>query len=190
MWKKCNIQLLPTDKAENSILITKYHTAEYHGKQYFTQDYLQANAITSKHLYITSDEEIKENDWVYDTWAHMNIIWQVRPGDIGNHLLKCYKIIASTDSSLKQLPIIPQSFIDKYISEYNKRNVITEIIVEYVDMAISGIVPVIKDDNTINISLIKTSWTREEVIELIKSFSFRFSANTSYDTHEWLEANL
>ena len=139
-----------------------------------------------QHLYFTSDEEIKEGDWILDT----------RTGKIAQNIntyIKKFndaikKIIASTDPYL-ELPKPSNAFIEKYISEYNKGNILEKVLVEYY----KGHVNVYKEstpvdckiiyfnefgefeglkvskDNTITISKVKDSWSREEVIELIKS---------------------
>ena len=100
------------------------------------------------------------------------------------------KIIATTDISLqyhdktligenvnglwKCLSQISQSFVEYFISEYNKSNIITKVGVEYEYQHDSSVsypktldgkeVLKTNHDNTINIKPIKTSWTKEEVI--------------------------
>lgn len=104
-------------------------------------DYYEA-----QHLYFTSDEEIKEGDWYIDDCNGIRQsvtsdkeYWEVR---------KDYKkIIACTNNSLKfgedvpgiitfkSLPQPSQQFIEKYIEEYNKGNIITEVLVEVEEYA-------------------------------------------------------
>jgi hypothetical protein len=124
---------------------------------------------------------------------------------LGNddNVIYCKKIIATNDESIvakfgndgeiygkmkNGLPQIPQSFIQQFIIEYNKGNIITKVMVEYRNIvpqsefeknpefygtgmfnkrlpAIS--VLKINPDNTINIQPIKTSWSIEEVTELV-----------------------
>lgn len=77
-----------------------------------------------------------------------------------------------------RLPQPSQSFIEKYVEEYNKGNIITEVMVEYTDWSetFNGVYmeeneeewKVNPKDNTITIRKIKDSWNREEVISLIK----------------------
>jgi hypothetical protein len=102
------------------------------------------------HLYILSNEEIKGDDFVY----RINSKDVVKVDSFLIHLIKqnstelCKKIIASTDSSLKieidgnrgnllpdvsfdiELPKISKSVIEYYVTEYNKGNVITKVLVE------------------------------------------------------------
>ena len=98
--------------------------------------------IKTQHLYITSNEEIKESDLFYNTFddkiqkctkhqlhdgkfAKLRVY--VEGGDYNESI--CKKIIATTDTSLG-LPQPSQQFIEKYIEEYNKGNIITEVLVE------------------------------------------------------------
>ena len=87
-------------------------------------------------------------------------------------------IIAVTDSSF-DLPSIPQSFIERYVEEYNKGNIIEDVMVEY-DHNLpeyGGVMPrVSATDNTINIKIIKDSWNRAELLEQSGEFYKRHCA--------------
>jgi hypothetical protein len=133
------------------------------------------------------------------------------------------EILATTDSSLKLyesetiaksagfslntddicIPSIPQSFIDKYVSEYNKGNKIEEVMVEYEEYESCN--PItgntgnwycgnikLNPDNTINIQSIKDSWTRDEVISiLIKREEYISNELTPFiSIDEWIKNNL
>ena len=145
-----------------------------------------------QHLYILSDDEIKEKDWYFKTGNKIidnTFIDSKRAESLGY-----LKIIASTNSSLalepyqgqfdkidctNYIPSIPKSFIDKYISEYNKENKIEECLVEY--QMYNGSVPItynsdpnssythceliLDSNNTINVKSIKDNWTKEELNE-------------------------
>ena len=165
-----------------------------------------------QHLYILSDNEIKEGDWYYD--EENNIIDQLHK----NELPMSYdeKVITSTDSSLLQLksyksganinmslPSIPQSFIDLFVSEYNKGNKIKEVMVEYeqywpyneknkgqitppIDPEYK---PKLNSDNTINIKIIKEIYTREGVIALFNLY-FKTQGKGEYESmafNKWFE---
>jgi hypothetical protein len=84
------------------------------------------------HIYILNDEEIKEGDY----FISGRIIHQYK-GETLPELKQGYrKIIATTDTSLsqtsrKEIPQPSQSFIKKYIEEYNKGSVIENVLVEY-----------------------------------------------------------
>lgn len=116
--------------------------------------YIGKYGYKGHHLYFLSDEKIKEGDWI----LHKNTIHQVRINKglyltleglehIDVRLDLCKKIIATTDLSLvlsdgralfdgdgkPKIGIIAQSFIEYYIEQYNKGNIITKVMVEYRD---------------------------------------------------------
>ena len=91
--------------------------------------YMDEEYYERHHLYILSDEVLKENDWAYNTgikeliFVDKNQIdfWD---GDLQNTFIK--KIIATTDEKLG-LPLIPFSFLEKFVS----LQPISEVEVEY-----------------------------------------------------------
>lgn len=214
---------------------------------------------TNQHLYIISDDKIKENDFILTfTYAygytvdqikevHKGIYVSVRNQLLPEELIKG-KIIATTDTSLfieqlnqcdgckaniplsdnihregrelgmacskhkyrDYLPQPSQQFITKYIEEYNKGNIITDVLVEY-DSYTPGIddsgygfaigkeietIKVNSKDNTITIKKLKGSWNRSEIEEKL------FEALTadgpgafnmgweSKDARDWIDKNL
>jgi len=93
----------------------------------------------SQHLYILTNDEIKEGDWY--KYPNQNGVWCNNEGTVPNRDAR--KIIATTDSSLKTkveqsgenawynlIPQIPQQFIEYFISEYNKGKIIDKVLVE------------------------------------------------------------
>jgi hypothetical protein len=241
--------MLPTDKAENAILLFNGRNkfAEYHKDKFFTQQYLKCmgtDGCNSFHLYILSSAyEIKEGDnhnWFYHEMEGVVFIDYIKKEHClcNNKGLDFFigslkKVIASTDSSLKLyesetiansagfslntddicIPSIPQSFIDRYVSEYNKGNKIEEVMVEYdSDLIIQGEKDSfnyddgkklntnvgklkLNSDNTINITFIKDSWTREEVIDLCANAYETGRRSTVISDIEllfskWVESNL
>lgn len=167
MRNKCNLVMLPTENKSNIWL---------------RQGKLEVNSsassrINPQHLYITSDDEIKEGDWVLTPEGKI-----LQFGQVGTYLSKDKKIIATTDSSLtvptdieerkdvlydNSLPQIPESFIKKFVEEYNKGNVIKEVMVEY--EIVHPDLPILDTIKNINLIIepIKDSWSREEVEELL-----------------------
>ena len=124
------------------------------------------------HLYVLSDDEIKEGDWFlyYNKYNQIEGVANFIKEEGENNTLvekyskttgfskfyigilgcKKHKIIATTDSSLRTikceclattfegcsqcieiLPQPSQQFIKKFVEEYNKSNVITDVLVEY-----------------------------------------------------------
>lgn len=85
-------------------------------------------------LYIISDDKIKKDDWFIEEGCELPINASYDKGLSEN----CKKIIATTDRSIvlntpeaKLLPQPSEQFITKYIEEYNKSNIITDVLVEY-----------------------------------------------------------
>ena len=103
----------------------------------------------AQHLYIISNDEIKEGDWYI--WMDNKTICKAEGMlmTINNHLKNGHvkKIIATTDDSLgfsfkvnygasttttfTSLPQPSQQFIKKYVESYNKGEIITNVLVEY-----------------------------------------------------------
>lgn len=189
MYKKCKVIMLPTKNLTNISLNKELGLA--YMKIPCT---INTDEISNQHLYITSDEEIKEGDWCINL-AHKIVI---KPTDIewaNSNYDNLKKIISTNDSSLtidtemdihsiptqhieedKVLPQPSQTFIKKYVEDYNEGNVITDVLVEHLrgsdgyydendnwHWKILG-VKVNPKNNTINIKKIKDSWSREEVI--------------------------
>jgi hypothetical protein len=146
-----------------------------------------------QHLYILSDEEIKEGDLKFDTF-HKEICEVKSLNSVSKY---DKKIISTTDKSLSiesklplsegrtfiKLPQIPQSFIEYFVEQYNKGNVIGKVLVEYIDNGEEDwigddyhgepfwnekIELKINPDNTINTYIIKDVFTRQELEHFFK----------------------
>jgi len=151
MFKKGMAYLLPTTKAQNCLYKNKgTNKLDYH-KGYLTQDYLK-NSLNAEsfHLCIIDSEKINDLDNINvripllfissDGTSKLITYSNVRVRTPGEY----YRILATTDESLVQLisdPIIGKasisfpkpsiSFIKKYIEEYNRSNIIIDVLVEY-----------------------------------------------------------
>ena len=196
MLKKAQVIMLPTENKINGSIVKdiKEESKILHIKQ---KDYCEHEDFVAQHLYIISDDEIKEGDWYFDgtDFIHKKSKHNNTLVD-GNKQAK--KIIATTDTSLinrrqmtfmdeatewiYDLPQPSQQFIEKYIEEYNNGNIITDIEVEYSPSSITIqtyseqqindnlkalTLKINPKDNTITIKKLKKSWNREEVIELL-----------------------
>jgi len=143
MTKKFPVVMLPTEKASDLCLYTpQTHDVRTdvlnHGNYNQRLYGLDKNPLY-QHLYILSDDEIKEGNWYL--WYNGKE-WSLRqysgafnlPGstkDSGK------KIVATTDKSLGNqrenhfdvipLPQLPESFIQAYIKAYNEGKPITEV---------------------------------------------------------------
>ena len=136
-FNKANVVMLPTDQKTNG-MICKDITGQDKIIAIKTKYLMAHEDYVGHHLYIISDDEIKEGDWFYN--IHSKIVGRAAFNFGKDELAK--KIIATTDSSLWRpshkyasdvilLPQPSQQFIEKYIEEYNKGNIITDVLVEY-----------------------------------------------------------
>lgn len=216
--RKCQVVMLPTNgKAliNNQLYLSMDSNPMKLG--------LTSRAFTSgenfnkipQHLYITSDEEIKEGDYVI---IKDKLISQFKYKKNTCEEIFCKKIIAPTDNlrlickdefggiDNQFFPQPPQQFIEDYIKEYNKGNIITEVEVEYESKNISddegffNLEDILKlnPDNTINIKPTKDSWSREEVKKLLFQYdTFILNYYTKNqglplqkDIDKWIEQNM
>lgn len=221
-FKKCQVVMLPTEKA-SSIHANPKKLVKWH------MDIIPTNKdCVNQHLYILSDEKPKISDWCIQKGVWLCKITCNR--DLSQSNLK--KIIATTNKSLtidiipssgfksgvgalshKQtinLPQPSQSFIEKYVEEYNKGNIIIEVMVEYeamnttiVNRTYNEFEPKINPkDNTITIRKVKDNWTREEVKNLcFKAFlNHKLTSDKKWKQEDidnalapfnkWIEENL
>jgi len=152
------------------------------------------------HLYILSDEPIKEGDYavIKDSKTGLKeTVIKVTATALRYLNEEDKKIIATTDTSLMigftnpnvnsiSLPQPSQSFIEKYIERYNAGDPITHVMVEYderlpdnlpvntggktVSFSMQLVLKVNPKDNTITIRSVKDTWSREEHIAGILKF--------------------
>lgn len=206
-----NVVMLPTE--DNGSLSIRKSTGVI--KTYTKQ---LSKSYQPQHLYITTDEEIKEGDWYL-----LGNTPRKSTGNLGKPDSKWLKIIATTDPKLvfnnkfereiqgvkmeashhKQLPQIPQSFIE----EYCKAGGIDEVLVEYeygfsLKLRAGGQSHAYKlklnPDNTIIIHPVEEKmYNREEVIELLHKMHrmvFNLSAVGDpcgeFKRDKWIEENL
>lgn len=201
-FKKCKVVMLPTKKASN------IHSYMYNlGTRKEPKQTYQMNGNTqisyAQHLYIISDDVIKEGDWLYNLQSKK--IRQCFSIEKNRLVYNEYdkKIIATSDNSLAvdiidieeysfdivYLPQPSQSFIEKYIKQYNKENIITDIMVEYErDEEVTGYeydTLKVDKDNTITIKRIKDTFGLEEVKKLCKSAFITGSRINDINYFEW-----
>ena len=199
MLKRCNVVMLPTNKKSKITLSFKERSFNQLIEPKLTlikESNYQLSNIQSHHLYIISDDEIKENG------THF---YNPHSGQLhisGNHTdykavnnNGCKKIIATTDTLLKieingnrgnllpdvsfdiNLPQPSQQFIQKYIEEYNKGHIITDVLVEYEylldDRAVLPYwnLKINTKDNTITIKKLKETYTKEELSQILENFT-------------------
>ena len=198
-FKKAEVFMLPTNEAKGDFSKERIYPCllkhswmfdkEGKGKLIFTDSNIRT-PTQLQHLYIISDDKIKEDDWCIDSdrniFQHKNHF----PVSIGQR-----KIIATTNTLLKieinskrgdllpdvsfdiNLPQPSKQFIEKYIEEYNKGNVITDILVEYEYLLDDMVVlpywklKVNPKDNTITIKKLKELYTKEELCQIVEKYT-------------------
>jgi hypothetical protein len=214
--KKIQLLMLPTNEKAEDCLAVYYNGKMSIAKGLLTKSYLASAGVKTFHLYFLSDEEIEEGDWciALDT----NIVFKAGALDMNGinkfkHIYK--KIIATTDSSLTidssnwgaiaqvKLPQPSQSFLEVFVTEYNKGNQIKEVLVEYemshrtnsdgekIGFPVHEplILKVNSKDNTITIKKVKDSWSREELEIKFRKFAEevddKYRMHTSSNTLAW-----
>ena len=220
---KCGVAMLYSQQSKMcQILFKSDDSSKFIIKENNDAFRYQVNAdtiIKPFHLYITSNEEIKEGEWYCSPMGIVSIY-----NGIEKLPSNWRKIIATTDelylselfpvdneihSLTSRLPQPSQQFIEKYIEEYNKGNIITEILVEVEEIKhYSGSVDSLDVDddydyieyklkldsqNQITIRKQKDSWSRKEVIDLISDWTKMKSGlnmNLPNNFNQWIEENL
>lgn len=212
--RECRVVMLPTEKA-NCDCKPSPDGNTYH--IYSCGLVLQNSKLflngKKANLYILSDDEIKDGDWIYHPLDVKPIHFYQTVDLIDPSSYGYKKIIATTDSSLSQVSRaeIPQpssAFIQKYIDAYNSGEPIEKVMVEMVeykgiewlDRPLEYFPKVNPKDNTITISKVKDSWTREEMIDFAwKTLVQGRKASTSMKDlfnelpewfDKWVEENL
>ena len=133
-FKRAQVVILPTEQYTN--LCLGHNLSYVESKNNISIDAIWKSIklqypYKPQHLYIISDDEIKENNThFYNPHSGQLQISGNHTDYIAINKNGCKKIIATTDVSLG-LPQPSEQFIQKYIEEYNKCNVITDVSVEY-----------------------------------------------------------
>ena len=247
-FKKGKVVMLPTNQKANG-MICKDITGQDKTIAIKTKYLMEHEDYIGHHLYIISDDEIKEGDWFLSDsrgtkqeppkyrveqcikFENGWIFGHIEGMEVGHNPDWSKQIIATTDSSLWRpshkyasdvilLPQPSQQFIEKYVEEYNKGNVITDVLVECElisneEYFLNTINPdddvpyfdenlkINPKDNTITIKIVKDSYTREEHISNIKKFSLELGSKihcflkedgtlsiSIQDVNKWIEENL
>ena len=140
MFKRAKVVMLPTNEKSTNIVKILKNIISYTTSK-------NIPVATYQHLYITSNDEIKDGDWCIHT-VDNNFIFRITNSYIKNnpnYKDYCEKIIATTDKlpiesyqghfegkyCTNYLPQPSQAFIEKYVEEYNKGNIITDVMVKY-----------------------------------------------------------
>ena len=189
-FKIAKILMLPTNQQTKYLMV--YSDVEK------TKGKLILNGLKNdeykeyQHLYIISDEKPDNGDYyIIDGISEV----------LKNNGLKfiddnCKKVIATIDTSLYihqketvslpervfYLPQPSEQFIQKYIEEYNRGNIINDVLVEY-DKAtydkwfdnggqpVFDTVKINPKDNTITIKKVKDNYTKEELCQILEKYT-------------------
>lgn len=193
MKQKCKVVALPTKDKQNGIVINT------HGIKY-------ENDLV--HLYLVSDEQIKEGDYMILKedhshgrlrvchWIGDNRLYIDAKEDIGWGFVyrnEVCKVIATTDEQLN-LPIVPERLIKEYCDKGGIDEVMVEIKVDYhaiceistsdcrlYNNGRTDCEDCVKAKKVIEVSPVKESWTIEDVERLCrKAFQSGFYAEEGY----------
>ena len=193
-----NLYIISDDEIkENNTHFYNPHSGQLHISGNHT-DYITINKNGCKKIIATTDTSL-----LIDTY--------INQGDTvkGDLIIKRGSDYTTGLKGRINLPQPSQQFIEKYIEEYNKGNVITDVLVEYELISNEEYfgntvnpdndVPYFDEklkinpkDNTITIKKIKDSYSREEVIELLKDIASDANRDSdfSFNTNKWIEENL
>ena len=161
MKKTVKVIMLPTEDVNTSPIVKWGNPGEL---RLTTTQFNNNGRWKGQHLYLTSDEEIKEGDWYLfhgGLGLHPKLMQWKEKITKG----KRYKIVATTDTTffepIPYYPKIPQSFIEAYVKAEGK---IDEVQVEY-DLTVVGVPNLYdirtREDNTVIISPIVEYWKNE-----------------------------
>ena len=151
------------------------------------------------HLYVLSNDEIEESDYCYSYKTNKIVKATCDVSREANKNIGFWeKVIATTDKTLSQtnrteIPQPSQQFIQKFVEEYNRGNIITNVLVEYElisneEYFLNTINPdddvpyfderlkISHKDNTITIKKVKDSYTREQVDRMLDEQASRTTA--------------
>lgn len=220
---RCNVVMLSTEEKAEEFVKTKNRICfDSHLKELTIVSYPNRHRMLPQHLYFTSKREIKEGDNMLLKNNHPKgrlrkcfyieedqlMIDNPKDENRGYGFCKheeVWKIEATTDQSLG-LPLIPQSFVEKYVE---KRGNIKEVMIEMeylpgyrieADPMVHGEKVKVRKDGTVICSPVKDMWTREEVIEKMKRsieqafiYPKTFATGICLDTNmtiKWIEENI
>ncbi len=146
MKEKAQVHMIPTEFATVNGILRSTHQPkelriarrEMHGNKIFDAGFEHSTQEwRPQHLYFTTDEEIKEGDWVIVAKKHLRRVTKIQGNQYlvtgeSNCLFKevCEKIIATTNPEL-WVAKIGVDFVKVYIETLMDKNPITEVLLEY-----------------------------------------------------------
>ena len=222
---KCKIVMLPTEKATwpNCLWLNKIsgilHLDTSYNHKPQTIDPI-GDGILPQHLYFVSEREVIINDYyivelysignsrtsigfrVEQCESIIDVCWVNNiTGDKTRHIKNCFKVEATTDPSLN-LPLIPQSFIEKYVE---KQGEIDEVMIEIIEDIgiyipsdpfrvnetidyIRGNIIKTRKDNTVIVSKVEEKTYSEVEMFLNMQYYMEYCQSKEYVTpQDWIE---
>jgi hypothetical protein len=148
-YQECDVVMLPTYKLEINQLILGKQNTKYENKLAVCKQ-LEADEEPlwkSQHLFILSNDKINPSEWYINNNVLFKADGKFDEGNNPNVNQNNKKVIATTDNYLRikdeacahldgnciycnSLLQIPQQFIEHFINEYNKGNMVSKILVE------------------------------------------------------------
>lgn len=213
MWIKRQLVMLPANEKANVGEFAIMLNSATGIKPYLSSGIIQRSEgfnmkCEKQHLYIIKDEEIKEGEWFISSLN--NLPCKLNERTVTSDITK---IIASTDKlrlitkdefggiDCQHLPQPSQSFIEKFVEEYNKGRQISEVLVEYerlfkhngfMEREFFDALKINPKDNTITIR--KVDLKGEHIINFVNDFIKEFpEQNLEYlklRAESWIEENL
>lgn len=187
---KCQVILLPTNESNKctGLEITSVGNELYYHKPTKEEIGKPLGTIYGKsipqHLYFVSNEPIEKGNWCFANQGQEIFYWkhESQPAP------ECFavKIEATTDSNLN-LPLVPQSFIERYVKEQGN--------IKEVELLYNEDIGLLLESNySVRLINPKQSWSREEVYQLMVNSmewaKYRDKTNIDIQGKQWIENNL
>lgn len=194
MKKQLQLVLLPTENKINALLGYSDKSILFnrpYSKEFSTEE-LDKILSSYFHLYAISNEIIKKDDFIINTFSKLTGKALFDENKLDPHL---HKIIITTDESIGYTdhkispvpnfctyPTFTNDFINTYIERYNKGEVLEFVEVEYkkydgttpISTTWDGILEV-NTNNTVDVSLIEDKlYTKEEVISNLDKYRINY----------------
>ena len=229
MWKKCSIFLLPTDDGVSPIYLDYRGELQMGfdsirrtepGKAWLRQD-------VSQHLYVTTEGDVEVGDWCILDLDENSRLTKVKSLDSGHPVFtvsidggiakpeSLKRILATTDFSIAivkphpkyknvdsviQFPKLSLEFIQEFIKNYNRGNLVTHVIVEFTsnsypncgDFFVGKPINIKMDiNNQVNAPISLKYYTRGDVINILKKFNeYNTGLPWGEEDEKWIKFNL
>jgi hypothetical protein len=212
--RKCEVIMIEVSQNSVRPLLVNPSTGKMeipkHEYGYSAKEYQDAGYKTYQ-LYFVTHDKVEEGDYYLDTLIPNNSRIRIKndKGRVVKNSPSYYeskfvkKIVASTDDSLG-LSKPTQKFIEKFVSKYNKGNIIDEVMIDFMFEKLYVLADKIKTNSKkeIAISRIKDTWTMDELpIDILQNMIKYCEEQQIYDklgrhndfyykAKKWVENNL